>query len=197
MLIGLTGGIGSGKSTVSNYLKEHGCTIVDADQIARLVVEPGSEALQEIGKVFGKGFLNPDGSLNRKKLGRLVFANRKMLAKLEEILNSRINGEIWRQIQEADTDIVVLDAATLIEAGYDANVEKLWIVDAEDEVRIERVMARDGLSRQEVLDRMNNQMTREDRLNRECTVIDNSGTIEETNENVRRELEKLRSEMED
>ena len=177
MLIGLTGGIGSGKSTVSKYLKENGCTIVDADQIARQVVEPGSEALEEIRKVFGAGFLTEDGRLDRKKLGRLVFANRKMLAKLEAILNEKINGEIWRQIQAAETDIVVLDAATLIEAGYDANVEKLWIVDADDEVRIERVMARDGMTRQEVLDRMNNQMSREERLDRECTVIDNSGTI--------------------
>lgn len=196
MLIGLTGGIGSGKSTVSKYLSEHGCTIVDADQIARLVVEPGSEALEEIKKVFGAKFLTPDGRLDRKKLGRLVFANKKMLAKLEEILNSKINGEIWRQIQEADTDIVVLDAATLIEAGYDENVERLWIVDADDEVRIKRVMERDGMTREDVINRMNNQMSREKRLDRECTVIDNSGTVEETYENVRKELEKLRAEME-
>lgn len=196
MLIGLTGGIGSGKSTVSKYLSEHGCTIVDADQIARLVVEPGSEALEEIKKVFGAKFLTPDGRLDRKKLGRLVFANKKMLAKLEAILNSKINGEIWRQIQEADTDIVVLDAATLIEAGYDENVERLWIVDADDEVRIERVMERDGMSREDVINRMNNQMSREKRLDRECTVIDNSGTVEETYENVRKELEKLRAEIE-
>ncbi len=196
MLIGLTGGIGSGKSTVSKYLSEHGCTIVDADQIARLVVEPGSEALEEIKKVFGAKFLTPDGRLDRKKLGRLVFANKKMLAKLEAILNSKINGEIWRQIQEADTDIVVLDAATLIEAGYDENVERLWIVDADDEVRIKRVMERDGMTREDVINRMNNQMSREKRLDRECTVIDNSGTVEETYENVRKELEKLRAEME-
>lgn len=196
MLIGLTGGIGSGKSTVSKYLSEHGCTIVDADQIARLVVEPGSEALEEIKKVFGAKFLTPDGRLDRKKLGRLVFANKKMLAKLEAILNSKINGEIWRQIQEADTDIVVLDAATLIEAGYDENVERLWIVDADDEVRIKRVMERDGMTREDVINRMNNQMSREKRLDRECTVIDNSGTMEETYENVRKELEKLRAEME-
>lgn len=196
MLIGLTGGIGSGKSTVSKYLSEHGCTIVDADQIARLVVEPGSEALEEIKKVFGAKFLTPDGRLDRKKLGRLVFANKKMLAKLEAILNSKINGEIWRQIQEADTDIVVLDAATLIEAGYDQNVERLWIVDADDEVRIERVMERDGMSREDVINRMNNQMSREKRLDRECTVIDNSGTVEETYENVRKALEELRKAIE-
>ncbi len=196
MLIGLTGGIGSGKSTVSKYLSEHGCTIVDADQIARLVVEPGSEALEEIKKVFGAKFLTPDGRLDRKKLGRLVFANKKMLAKLEAILNSKINGEIWRQIQEADTDIVVLDAATLIEAGYDENVERLWIVDADDEVRIKRVMERDGMTREDVINRMNNQMSREKRLDRECTVIDNSGTVEETYENVRKALEELRKELE-
>ena len=100
MLIGLTGGIGSGKSTVSKYLSEHGCTIVDADQIARLVVEPGSEALEEIKKVFGAKFLTPDGRLDRKKLGRLVFANKKMLAKLQfsALIESRMQFKLHLEL---------------------------------------------------------------------------------------------------
>ena len=93
-------------------------------------------------------------------------------------MSNRIGEEINRQIEASESEITVLDAATLIEAGYDAIVDKLWIVDADDEVRIGRVMDRDGATRQEVIDRMNNQMSREERLARECTVIDNSGTME-------------------
>lgn len=189
MLIGLTGGIGSGKSTVSGYLEKQGITVVDADKISRLVVMPGSEALDEIKDVFGEEYILPDGNLDRKKLGRLVFSDRTALWKLNYIMSNRIGQEIDRQIKASTTDITVLDAATLIESGYDTLVDALWIVDADDEVRIKRVMERDGATRQEVLDRMGNQMTREERLARECTVIDNSGSVEETYANVKRALD--------
>ena len=189
MLIGLTGGIGSGKSTVSGYLEKQGITVVDADRISRLVVMPGSEALDEIKDVFGEEYILPDGNLDRKKLGRYVFSDRTALWKLNYIMSNRIGQEIDRQIKASTTDITVLDAATLIESGYDTLVDALWIVDADDEVRIKRVMERDGATRQEVLDRMGNQMTREERLAREFTVIDNSGSVEETYENVRRALD--------
>lgn len=189
MLIGLTGGIGSGKSTVSGYLEKQGITVVDADRISRLVVMPGSEALDEIKDVFGEEYILPDGNLDRKKLGRYVFSDRTALWKLNYIMSNRIGQEIDRQIKASTTDITVLDAATLIESGYDTLVDALWIVDADDEVRIKRVMERDGATRQEVLDRMGNQMTREERLARECTVIDNSGSVEETYANVKRALD--------
>lgn len=191
MLIGLTGGIGSGKSTVSNYLREKDITIVDADLISRQVVEPGSEALKEIEKAFGSEYIQEDGNLARKKLGKLVFADKNALWKLNFIMSNRIGAEIDRQINEATTEIIVLDAATLIEAGYDSIVDVLWIVDADDEVRIDRVMKRDGISRQEVLDRMSNQMSREERLSRDCVIIDNSKSIEETHANVQRALNNL------
>lgn len=193
MLIGLTGGIGSGKSTVSLYLENEGITIVDADKISRLVVMPGSEALEEIKEAFGEEYILSDGNLNRKKLGGLVFSDKTALSKLNSIMANKIGEEIDRQIKASQTEITVLDAATLIESGYDRLVDALWIVDADDEVRIKRVMSRDNATRQEVLDRMANQMSRDERLSRKCTIIDNSGTVEETHYNVKRALEELRS----
>lgn len=189
MLIGLTGGIGAGKSTVSTYLKELGYTIVDADLISRQVVEPGSPALEEIAKNFGSEYIDESGNLKRRELGRLVFSDRTALAKLNIIMSSRIHDEIMRQIEASESEHTFLDAATLIEAGYESMIQGLWIVDADDEVRIDRVMKRDGITRQEVLDRMNNQMSREERLARPCTVIDNSETVEKTRANVRAALE--------
>ena len=188
MLIGLTGGIGSGKSTVSNYLKERGFTIVDADLIAREVVLPGSPALREIETTFGNEMILEDGTLDRKRLGRLVFADKDRLDQLNRIMSRRIRDEIERRIQESPTENTVLDAATLIESGYERRVDVLWIVDAEDEVRIRRVMERDGATRQEVLDRMNHQMSRAERLRRNCVIIDNSGTLEQTRENTDRAI---------
>lgn len=192
MLIGLTGGIGSGKSTVSQYLKERGITVVDADLISRKIVEPGSEALAEIKEAFGSEYIQPDGTLARKKLGQRVFADKKELAKLNSIMSRKMGEEIERQIRASKTEITVLDAATLIEAGYDRRVDVLWIVDTDDETRIKRVMERDGASREDVINRMNNQMSREERLNRKCVVIDSSGSIEETREKVKAELEKIK-----
>ncbi len=192
MLIGLTGGIGSGKSTVSQYLKEQGITVVDADLVSRKIVEPRSEALAEIKEVFGSEYIQPDGNLARKKLGQLVFADKKELAKLNSIMSRKMGEEIERQLKASKTEITVLDAATLIEAGYDRRVDVLWIVDTDDETRIKRVMERDGASREDIINRMNNQMSREERLNRECVVIDSSGSIEDTREKVKAELEKLK-----
>ncbi len=194
MLIGLTGGIGAGKSTVSDYLKELGYTIVDADKVSRMIVEPGSPALEEIAANFGDEYIDEEGCLKRRELGMLVFSDKTALAKLNIIMNSRIHEEIIRQIKASESKHTFLDAATLIEAGYDAIIDRLWIVDADDEVRVERVMKRDGVTRQEVLDRMANQMSREERFNRSCTVIDNSETVEKTRENVAKELEKLNNE---
>lgn len=178
MIIGLTGGIGAGKTTISQYLKSRGVTVVDADLVSRQVVEPGSEALAEIARIFGSEYLNEDGTLARKKLGQLVFNDKTALWKLEYILSSRIGEEIHRQLKESETAITVLDAATLIEAGYESQVDVLWVADTDNEIRIKRVMERDGFSREEVIDRMNNQMSREERLNRDCVVIDTSGTID-------------------
>ncbi len=192
MFIGLTGGIGSGKSTVSQYLKEQGITVVDADLVSRKIVEPGSEALAEIKEAFGPEYIQPDGTLARKKLGQLVFADKNELARLNAIMSRKMGEEIERQLKDSKTEITVLDAATLIEAGYDRRVDVLWIVDTDDETRIKRVMERDGASREDVINRMNNQMPREERLNRKCVVIDSSGSIEDTHEKVKAELEKIK-----
>lgn len=185
MYIGLTGGIGSGKSTVSNYLKEREITIVDADLIARLIVEPGQPALAEIAETFGEAYLFPDGTLDRKKLGRLVFAEPEQLAKLNKITSRRIREEVMRQLEESSSEITVLDAPMLIESGLDKIVDQVWIVDVPDEIRVERVMLRDSATEEEVKNRMKAQMSREERLAFPgAKIIDNSGTVEETHRQV-------------
>ena len=181
MIIGLTGGIGSGKSTVSDYLKEKkDCTIVDADLVSRQVVEPGSDALKEIQETFGSQMIFPDGTLDRKKLGRLVFSDQTQLDRLNAIMSRIIREEITRQLDASKTPLTVLDAATLLESGMDRICDEVWIVDASDEVRIQRVMKRDDATEEEVRNRMKAQMSREARLNRECAIIDNSGSVVET-----------------
>lgn len=185
MYIGLTGGIGSGKSTVSEYLKEKGCTIVDADLIARQIVEPGCPALSEIAEVFGKEYLFEDGTLNRKKLGRLVFSQPEQLVRLNEITARRIREAVLKQMAASESNITVLDAPMLLESGLDKIVEQVWIVDVPDEIRIKRVMLRDSATEEEVRDRMKAQMSREERLVFPgCRMIDNSGTVEETRRQV-------------
>ena len=192
MYLGLTGGIGSGKSTVSEYLKEQGCTIVDADFIARLIVEPGQPALKEIAETFGGEYLLEDGTLNRKKLGRLVFSQPKQLARLNEITGRRIREEVLRQMKESQSQITVLDAAMLLESGLESVVDQVWIVDVPDDIRIKRVMLRDSATEEEVRNRMKAQMSREERLAFSgCKIIDNSGTIEETRSQAAALLQEL------
>lgn len=192
MYIGLTGGIGSGKSTVSEYLKEMGCAIVDADLIARLVVEPGRPALSEIAETFGKEYLFADGTLDRKKLGRLVFSQPKQLARLNEIMARRIREEVLKQMKASGSKITVLDAPMLLESGLENIVDQVWIVDVPDEIRVKRVMLRDSATEEEVRDRMKAQMSREERLAFPGgRIIDNSGSVEETRRQVALLLQEL------
>ena len=183
MIIGLTGGIACGKSTVSAYLREKGIAVIDADKVARQVVEPGSPGLVQIRDTFGMQYLQPDGSLNRELLGRKVFAEPEALKKLNSITGPLILDELKKQLAVAES-IIVLDAALLLEdEAYHQLVDQVWVVTAGDN-QLERLIARNGYSFRQAKNRIASQMTDEQRLRFGDAVIDNSGTLENTHRQI-------------
>lgn len=179
MRIALTGGIGSGKSTVSRLLQAKGAVIVDADAIAREIVEPGEPALGEIVEAFGPEMIASDGTLDRARLAGIVFADGEALARLNAITHPRIAARSAELLSAApEGTVVVYDMPLLVEqgpqalAGWDAIV----VVDAPDEVRLERLLAR-GLEREDATGRLKAQVSRGDRLAVADHVLDNSGDL--------------------
>lgn len=180
-VIGLTGGIGSGKSTISKYLTENEIVVLDADEIAREIVIAGSDVLKNLTECFGNEILCDDGSLNRKKLGSIVFADPAKKMKLDHITHGKIIERIQGKLEKARNQrvpLVVLDAPLLFETGLNQLVEQVWLVDVKDEIRIRRVMKRDGLSKEEVQARIAQQMDSKQRRKQSHVILDNSGDRE-------------------
>ena len=179
--IGLTGGIGSGKSTVSSRLAELGAFIVDADLVAREIVEPGQPALAELAEAFD-GVLNPDRTLNRAELARQAFATPEATKKLNAITHPRIRArteELFKQGRESGAEVLVYDMPLLIENGEVNKVDHVLVVDAPDELRIERLVQHRGLDEDDARRRIAAQIDRETRLSAAYTVLDNSGSLED------------------
>lgn len=177
-IIGLTGGIGSGKTTVSNILKEWGIIILDADMIAREIVEPGNTALEEIKKEFGLSIIDKYGNLDRKKLGQIVFCNKSNMEKLNNIMHKKIIDEIQDRIEKIkDKKMVVIDAALLIETGVYKIVDEIWVVYISRRQQIERLKIRDNLSEDEINKRIDSQMPIDEKKKYADVVIDNSKDI--------------------
>lgn len=193
-VIGLTGGIGSGKSTVSAYLKEQGYLILDADQIAHDITKKGSPVLQKIADAFGADMLDAEGTLQRKKLAAVAFSTPENKALLESMTTAevvRLISETVAQLRKTkDYDIIFIDAPLLFEAGVDRLTDFVWMVSADEEIRIERVMNRDQISRTDVLQRIANQMSNEEKIRRSQEIIDNSSGKEELYRQVKALLEK-------
>ncbi|MBR3301448.1 MAG: dephospho-CoA kinase [Firmicutes bacterium] len=183
MVYGLTGGTGSGKTTVANYLKEMGYTVIDADVIARSLTDPGSEVLRLLAETFGEEILAEDGSLIRKRLGDIVFNNKEKLQQLNDIMGPSMDKAFLKALNDAVLERpyskVFFDAPTLYESGREYMVDKVWVVAAGLETRIRRIMDRDGLSREQVLARMANQLPEEEKIRRADVVIYNDGTLED------------------
>lgn len=181
-IIGLTGGIASGKSTVSNMLKELGLPVIDADQVAREIVEPGQRAFNDIVREFGPQVVGPDGQLDRKALGDLVFAHPNLRLKLNSITHPRLWEVFNYRMQElpADVKIVVWDVPLLLETGMDQKVDEVWLVWVDVPLQIERLMKRDNLTEEEARQRLRAQMPIEEKMKRADRLIDNRGTVEET-----------------
>ncbi len=160
MVIGLTGPTGAGKTTVSRIVRDGGYPVIDADIVARQVVEPGTPCLEKLTEIFGMGILNANGALNRTALGAVVFADEQKRALLEGIIYPDIIGEVSRQIVrlgEAGEAAVILDAPTLFESGANSICDAIFVVMAPWEQRLDRIMRRDGLTREKALLRMSAQ----------------------------------------
>ena len=180
-VIGLTGGIASGKSTASNILQELGAIIIDADKIARKVVEKDKPALKEIQEYFGKEVLLENGQLNRKKLGSIVFNNNDLLKKLNEITHPYITKEIINEInwykKTYNNSVIILDAALLIEMNLTHLVEEVWLVSIPKQMQLNRLIKRDNINTEDAKKRIESQMDLEDKREYAHKVIDNSKDI--------------------
>jgi dephospho-CoA kinase len=185
LLVGLTGGIASGKSTVSAMLAERGAEIVDADHIARQVVMPGTPAWCKIRDHFGPGVLHPDGQIDRQALADQVFADKSKLALLNEITHPAIFARIADRLEahHGQDVIVVLDAALLIEAGLAEGVDVVVVVSSPREIQVERLAAR-GVGERDASNRIAAQLGPEQRLARADVVVDNSGSLEDLGRRV-------------
>lgn len=178
-VVGITGGIGSGKSAVTDHLETKGITVVDADKVARVVVEPGTSGLAAIAEHFGSDILLPDGSLDRAALRKVVFDNADERKVLEGITHPRIREEIARQLSEATSPYVVLASPLLLESGQNSFANYVVVVDVPESVQLSRTMARDDNSEQLVKSIMAAQLDRETRLSRADTSISNDGSLDE------------------
>ncbi|WP_203983574.1 dephospho-CoA kinase [Sphaerisporangium rufum] len=183
--IGLTGGIGSGKSEVARRLAGHGAVVIDADLIAREVVEPGTPGLAEVVATFGQEMLRADGTLDRERLGRVVFADPGELARLNAIVHPKVGARV-AELQAAAPPgaVVVYDVPLLAENGLAPMYDIVVVVDAAEDVRLARLVERRGMSEQDALARIRAQATREERLAVADVVIPNDGSPAELDARV-------------
>jgi len=184
LVVGLTGGIGSGKSAVSRCFERRGITVVDADLVARQVVEPGGAALAAIADHFGSEILQPDGTLDRAALRRRVFADAGERRWLERLTHPLIGQEIQRQLAAAGSPYTILSSPLLLETSQRELVDCVVVVDVPEEVQVARTAARDDNSEEQVRRIMAAQLPRTRRLERADIVIDNAGSLEALEETV-------------
>ena len=180
IVIGLTGGIGTGKSEVARIFQELGAVLINADQIGHQAYNPHSEIWQEVVKAFGEEILQPSGEIDRKKLGSIVFADPDQLTRLNQIMHPRMARMVARQVQELGeqgADVVVVEAALLFEAGWDSLVGEVWSTESPEDLVIKRLQSRSGLSQEEAKKRIDSQMSAEERKSRSQVVVDNSGDL--------------------
>ncbi|QUH21146.1 dephospho-CoA kinase [Alkaliphilus sp. B6464] len=194
-IIGLTGGIASGKSTVSSILRGLGAIIIDADELARKIVEQDRPALAEIERVFGKEVIFEDGNLNRKKLGTIVFNNQSLLKKLNEITHPYIIKEIidvinWYK-KTSTNRVIILDAALLIEMDLIYLVEEVWLVSVPKEVQINRLIQRENISADDAEKRIDAQMPLDEKKQYAHIIIDNSKDVDYLKEQVEQNWSRL------
>lgn len=186
-ILGLTGGIATGKSTVSHFFKEYGIPVVDADVGAREVVQPGAPALKKIREIFGNQVFLESDELDREKLGKIIFDNEKKREQLNECLKEDIQKWILNEkncLIKEGYNLIVLDIPLLFEAQYDKEVDEVMVVGVDAKTQLDRLMQRNQLSLEEAQARIDAQMPLEEKMKKADRVIENNGTKRETREQV-------------
>ncbi len=178
LVIGVTGGIGSGKTAVTDYFAEQGITVVDADLAARVVVEPGRPALTAIAERHGSDILETDGSLNRRQLRDIIFKDDSERVWLEQLLHPLIRDQILQELKESRSEYTVLVSPLLVETDQHVIVDRILVVDVPVTVQIERTMVRDGVTEEQTLAIINKQASRELKREKANDIVDNSGSLE-------------------
>ncbi|EPQ57838.1 CoaE-domain-containing protein [Gloeophyllum trabeum ATCC 11539] len=198
LVVGLTGGIATGKSTVSNLLKTHGIPVVDADVLAREVVLPGTKAHKQIVQYFGPTILQEDGTLDRPKLGSIVFTDAEKRKKLNSIVHPAVRWAMfWAVVKYwlKGEKMCVVDVPLLIESGIHKWVGKVVVVYCSAEIQLQRLMKRDGSSREAATSRLNAQLPITEKVDYADEVIDNSGTVQELEQQVTSFINRLKKEV--
>lgn len=191
MVIGLTGSIATGKTTVSNYLKEFGYPVIDADVVARQVVEPGTKGLRMITDTFGEKLLTSDGQLDRQQLAQLVFTSSEQLQQLNRILQPIIRERIQELISTYKDSVVVIDVPLLYEQHYEELCDVVMVVSVQPQQQLKRLMNRNHLTMDEAKNRVASQMPLSSKERLADVVIDNNGSVEETRQQVKKWLNQV------
>ena len=190
LVIGLTGGIGTGKSLVSRILEEMGAAVVDADRVGHEVYTPHTVVWQEVVEAFGEDIIGPEGEIDRKRLGSIVFGDPGEMAKLNGIMHPRMAEMIHQRVQELDRQgiqVVVVEAAVLVDAGWDKLpwIDQVWVTNSPEQLVVARLGLRNNLAEEEVLKRVRSQLSFEERSRSADVVVENSGSTEELEQQVR------------
>ena len=186
IILGLTGSFGSGKTSVARIFRSYGAKIIDADKLAHQVIRPGENAYKGIVKIFGRQILKQNKSIDRRKLARIVFGDRKLLIKINRIMHPEIIRMIKKKIRTAPAKIVILDAPLLIEAGLETIVDKLIVVTLTQKKQIERILKKHALKKSDIIKRIEAQMPLEKKVRLADFIIDNNGSVQATKKQVQR-----------
>lgn len=194
-VIGLTGGIGSGKSTVSQFLAELGAVILNADAVGHEAFKPDTEIWREVVAAFGRQVLTPDGNIDRKKLGEIVFGNAESLSGLNQIMHPRMYDMVKAQLEEyrgQGKSVAVLEAPLLLEAGWTSLVDEVWVTTASESTVLRRLHEQKGLSGEETLARIRSQLSSEERVKHANVIINTDCDLDELKSKVKQLWQRLK-----